>query len=133
MSDRIETIDAVRGFALAGILVVNSLVFASTWYGTGLSTPDASWLDIFLESVVSAVFELKFYLLFSFLFGYSITLQIQSAERSGSNFIPRMLRRQAGLFVIGAIHAVVLFHGDILTTYAVLGLVLLALRNRTDR
>ncbi|GLU27375.1 DUF418 domain-containing protein [Brucella sp. NBRC 12950] len=133
MSERIETIDAVRGFALAGILVVNSLVFASTWYGTGLSTPDASWLDIFLESVVSAVFELKFYLLFSFLFGYSITLQIQSAERSGSNFIPRMLRRQAGLFVIGAIHAVVLFHGDILTTYAVLGLVLLALRNRTDR
>lgn len=39
MSERIDAIDAVRGFALAGILVVNSLVFASTFYGTGLSRP----------------------------------------------------------------------------------------------
>ncbi|AHY59405.1 DUF418 domain-containing protein [Stenotrophomonas rhizophila] len=133
MSERIDAIDAVRGFALAGILVVNSLVFASTFYGTGLSTPDVSWLDTLIGGLVSAVFELKFYLLFSFLFGYSVTLQIRSAERSGTRFMPRMLRRQAGLFVIGAIHAVLLFHGDILTTYAVLGLVLLALRKRTDR
>ncbi|MBJ2153157.1 DUF418 domain-containing protein [Paracoccus sp. IB05] len=133
MSERIDTIDAVRGFALAGILVVNSMVFASTWYGSGLPSPDASTLDKLIEGVISALFELKFYLLFSFLFGYSVTLQMQSAARAGAGFLPRMLRRQAGLFVIGALHAVVLFHGDILTTYAVLGLILLALRKRGDR
>ncbi|MET4898650.1 DUF418 domain-containing protein [Sphingomonadaceae bacterium jetA1] len=133
MPDRIESIDAVRGFALAGILVVNSLVFASTWYGTGLTAPDTSWLDMLIEGVISTLFELKFYLLFSFLFGYSVTLQMQSVEKAGASFLPRMLRRQFGLFLIGALHAVVLFHGDILTTYSSLGLALLALRNRSDR
>lgn len=133
MSERIDAIDAVRGFALAGILVVNSMAFASTWYGTGLPSPDASTLDMLIEGVVSALFELKFYLLFSFLFGYSVTLQMQSAERAETGFLPRMMRRQAGLFAIGALHAVFLFHGDILTTYAVLGLILLALRRRSDR
>lgn len=133
MSDRIQSIDAVRGFALAGILVVNSLAFASTWYGTGLTAPDASWLDMVIEGIISALFELKFYLLFSFLFGYSVTLQMQSAQKAGAGFLPRILRRQLGLFLIGALHAAFLFHGDILTTYALLGLALLALRNRSDR
>ncbi len=133
MPERIDAIDAVRGFALAGILVVNSMAFASTWYGTGLISSEASTLDMLVEGVISALFELKFYLLFSFLFGYSVTLQMQSAERAGTSFLPRMMRRQAGLFAIGTLHAVFLFHGDILTTYAVLGLILLALRRRSDR
>ncbi|MEG0808507.1 MAG: OPT/YSL family transporter, partial [Alistipes sp.] len=47
------------------------------------------------------------------------------AARADAPFVPRMLRRQAGLWLIGALHAVLLFHGDILTTYAVLGIVLL--------
>ncbi|WP_037151843.1 DUF418 domain-containing protein [Rhizobium freirei] len=127
--DRITNIDALRGFALFGILQVNILAFSSVYYGTGLPATDGwSSLDAVLAFVISAVFELKFYLLFSFLFGYSVTLQMQSAQKADVAFLPRMLRRQAGLFLIGAIHALVLFHGDILTTYAVLGLLLLALR-----
>lgn len=77
--------------------------------------------------------EAKFFLLFSFLFGYSFTLQISSAERHGARFTPRFLRRLAGLFVLGALHAVLLFPGDILTTYAVLGLILLAARRLRPR
>jgi hypothetical protein len=50
----------------------------------------------------------SFYLLFSFLFGYSFTLQMQSAERAGASFKPRMLRRLGGLFVLGALHGVFL-------------------------
>ena len=134
MTGRIQTIDAIRGFALFGIFVVNILAFSSVYYGTGMAPPGGQHLvDRMLASIVSAVFELKFYLLFSFLFGYSVTLQMQSAERGGAGFLPRMIRRQAGLFLIGAAHAVFLFHGDILTTYAVLGLVLLAVRNWLDR
>ena len=128
--DRITNIDALRGFALFGILQVNILAFSSVYYGTDLQTAVGwSLLDAGLAFLVSAVFELKFYLLFSFLFGYSVTLQMQSAQRADAAFLPRMLRRQAGLVLIGAIHALVLFHGDILTTYAVLGLLLLALRD----
>ncbi|TYC19663.1 DUF418 domain-containing protein, partial [Micromonospora sp. MP36] len=68
------------------------------------------------------------YLLFSFLFGYSFTLQLDSAARRGVDVVPRFRRRLAGLFVFGILHAVLLFQGDILTTYALLGLVLLAMR-----
>ncbi|WP_455273987.1 DUF418 domain-containing protein [Rhizobium herbae] len=82
--------------------------------------------------LVAFLFEMKFYLLFSFLFGYSFTLQMQSAEKAGAAFLPRILRRQAGLWTIGLAHAVLLFHGDILTTYAVLGALLLAVRQTPE-
>jgi len=131
---RITNIDALRGFALFGILLVNILAFSSAYYGTGIQPPGGrALLDTVLAFLISAIFELKFYLLFSFLFGYSVTLQMQSAEKAGAAFLPRMLRRQVGLFAIGAFHAVVLYYGDILTTYAVLGLLLLALRGLSDR
>lgn len=128
--DRITNIDALRGFALFGILVVNIIAFSSVYYGTGITPPNGtSSTDSVLAFLISAIFELKFYLLFSFLFGYSMTLQIKSAEKAGKSFLPRIFRRQAGLFFIGTFHANILFHGDILTTYAVLGLILLAFRN----
>ncbi|MGE6783200.1 DUF418 domain-containing protein [Ensifer adhaerens] len=131
--DRIDDVDALRGFALLGILLVNSMAFASAFYGLELADPAFSGTaDRAAHLVIALFFEMKFYLLFSFLFGYSFTLQMRSAEKSGEAFVPRLLRRQAGLWLIGLAHAVLLFHGDILTTYAVLGLVLLVLRNRSD-
>ncbi|WP_048648042.1 DUF418 domain-containing protein [Nitratireductor soli] len=130
---RITDIDALRGFALFGILVVNITFFASAHSGVGIADPafDGT-LDRLVRFGIALLFETKFYLLFSFLFGYSFTLQMQSAARAGEAFVPRLLRRQAGLWVIGLMHAVLLFHGDILTTYAVLGVVLLMLRGQGD-
>ncbi|WP_077961438.1 DUF418 domain-containing protein [Ensifer adhaerens] len=131
--DRIDDVDALRGFALLGILLVNSMAFASAFYGLELSDPAfGGILDRSVHFVIALFFEMKFYLLFSFLFGYSFTLQMRSAEKSGEAFVPRLLRRQMGLWLIGLAHAILLFHGDILTTYAVLGIVLLTLRNRSD-
>ncbi|MBX9400437.1 DUF418 domain-containing protein [Lysobacter sp. BMK333-48F3] len=128
-AQRIEQLDALRGFALFGILIVNIGAFASPYYGLGLADPAYDGAaDRAVRWLVAAGFELKFYLLFSFLFGYSFTLQMDSAQRAGQAFVPRMLRRLAGLWLIGLAHALLLFHGDILTTYAVLGLILLALR-----
>ncbi|RDL51978.1 hypothetical protein BLJAPNOD_03125 [Ensifer sp. M14] len=131
--DRIDGVDALRGFALLGILLVNAMAFASGFYG--LELPDPSYdsgLDRAVHLVVALFFEMKFYLLFSFLFGYSFTLQMRSAEKAGDAFVPRLLRRQTGLWLIGLAHAVLLFHGDILTTYAVLGIALMMLRTRSD-
>ncbi|WP_233526209.1 DUF418 domain-containing protein [Actinomadura spongiicola] len=120
--------DALRGFALFGILMVNITYMASAYHGTGLEDPGLDGpVSTAVRWVVTVFFETKFFLLFSFLFGYSFTLQLDSAERRGVRFTPRFLRRLTGLFVIGAAHAVFLFPGDILTLYAVLGLVLLAL------
>ncbi|MBI1752450.1 MAG: DUF418 domain-containing protein [Acidobacteria bacterium] len=127
--DRLLGLDALRGLALFGILVVNSAAFASPYYGTGLVDPAfARPLDQAVRGLVSLLFETKFYLLFSFLFGYSFTLQMDAADRAGAAFVPRFLRRLGGLAVIGLAHGLLFFHGDILSTYALLGLVLLALR-----
>ncbi|WP_329110019.1 DUF418 domain-containing protein [Micromonospora sp. NBC_01699] len=131
---RIGDLDALRGFALLGILVVNIAFFASGYPFHLVPDPSYdSWLDQVTRWLVELLFTMKFYLLFSFLFGYSFTLQIDSAVRRGVAFAPRFRRRLAGLFVLGVLHAVLLFHGDILTTYALLGLVLLAARGLRPR
>lgn len=131
---RIAHIDVLRGFALFGILMVNITYLASAYHGTGLEDPGFdSTADRAVRFLVAMLFEAKFYLLFSFLFGYSFTLQLRSAERGGVAFVPRFLRRLAALFAIGAFHAVVLFPGDILTTYALLGLILLIARHSRPR
>lgn len=124
-ANRIGVIDALRGLALLGILLVNILVFATPYYATGLPDPAVrSPLDQALYALITLLFETKFYLLFSFLFGYSFTLQMTAATRAGAPFRPRMLRRLLGLAVIGVLHALLLYHGDILTIYALLGLAL---------
>lgn len=133
-ASRIGSVDALRGFALLGILVVNIAFLASGYRMAGLAEPafDAP-LDWGVRWFVTMFLENKFYLLFSFLFGYSFTLQLDSAVRRGNAFAPMFLRRLGGLFVIGLVHAMLLFPGDILTTYAVVGLALLVLRKLTPR
>lgn len=131
---RLEHIDALRGFALFGILAVNIWAFADPFYGTeATSTFYDHGLDRFIHLLTSTFFETKFYLLFSFLFGYSFTLQMASAERAGASFVPRMLRRQLTLLAIGVLHGLLLFHGEILSIYALLGLVLLLGRHLKPR
>jgi uncharacterized protein len=131
---RIQDVDALRGFALLGILVVN-ITFAASGYPIHLAEDPAydSWLDHSVRWLSSAFVDMKFYLLFSFLFGYSFHLQLRAAQRAGAGFRPRMLRRLGGLFVLGVLHGVFLITGDILSVYAIIGLVLLAMRRVTDR
>lgn len=127
---RLPHLDALRGFALMGIVVVNYQVFASGFMGTGISDPAFSrpW-DLAVLDVIALLFETKFYLLFSFLFGYSFTLQMESAARDGADSVPRLRRRMLALMVLGLVHALLFYHGDILLAYGVLGLLLLRWRN----
>lgn len=131
---RVEIIDALRGFALLGIVLVNVGYFASAWHGLGLPDPaEQGPIDGPVAFLVQALAETKFYLLFSLLFGYSFTIQMESARRAGRALGPAFSRRLLTLFVVGAGHAVLLFNGDILGTYALMGAVLLMLRNRSPR
>ncbi len=124
---RVEIIDALRGFALLGIVLVNVGYFASAWHGLGVPDPAAQGpIDGALTFLVKTLAETKFYLLFSLLFGYSFTIQMESARRSGRALAAAFSRRLLALFVLGAGHAVLLFNGDILGTYAVMGAVLLS-------
>lgn len=131
---RIQDIDALRGFALLGILIVN-ITFAASGFPIHLAEDPAyhSWLDQTVHWLSAAFVDMKFYLLFSFLFGYSFQLQLEAAQKAGAAFKPRMLRRLGGLFVIGALHGIFLITGDILSVYALIGLVLLGMRRVSDR
>jgi uncharacterized protein len=130
---RISVVDALRGVALLLILLVNVWYFSSGYAFHLVDDPAYGALDRLVAGAMELLFAMKAYLLFSFLFGYSFTLQLDSAARRGAAFRRPFLRRLSGLFVLGALHAVVLFQGDILTTYALLGLVLLAVRRIEPR
>lgn len=77
--------------------------------------------------------EGKFYPLFSFLFGFGLAMQMTRAEASGAPFAQLYRRRLVVLLGIGLLHAVLLWYGDILVTYAVLGFLLLAFRHRRPK
>jgi uncharacterized protein len=121
---RASEVDIVRGFALLGICVVNMPYLGQPL--ADLLTPSDAMHDRAAQFVVSAFFEGKFFPLFSFLFGWGVAVQM---ERGGPDFLPRYLRRLAGLLLIGVAHAVLVFIGDILILYAGLGLLILPLRH----
>lgn len=127
-------LDALRGFAILGIILVNIAVFSSVYYGSGIRDPlMQSPLDYLISFLISTLFETKFYLLFSFLFGYSFTIQMVSAAQKNDTFVYSFFRRLLGLLIIGTLHAIFLYHGDILATYALMGIILYCLRHQTDR
>jgi len=112
--------DVLRGFALLGILLVNIQFFAvdsaegarGQWV-EGLANGSAAF-------IIFALFQGKFYLLFSFLYGYSSHYIVQG-EKSNRR---RWLKRCMFLIIIGTLHFTLLWHGDILFAYGLLGLLL---------
>jgi len=131
--ERAPGLDALRGFALLGIVLVNLRLFgAPLSFEPGLD-PGQPWWDRLATGAVTVLAEGRFYPLFSFLLGYGFTVAHRRAWARGESYTPRHLRRSAALFVLGGLHAVLLFAGDILAAYAVLGLCLLAAVRWRDR
>lgn len=126
---RISLLDQVRGFALLGIVLVNVPFLGIT--NAGLTAAVATTpLDAGVAFLIVTLAQGKFYLLFAFLFGYSAALLLRDDSRARRS---AYLRRMLGLVILGALHAVFFFIGDILMSYAVLGLVLLLLVRRSPR
>ena len=123
-SERVELIDILRGFALLGILTVN-------FWGT--SGESVRRLDLILSKTLDIVVSASFYPLFSFLFGLGFAVQLQRARARGAGIVLTYLRRMLALFLIGSFHAIVIWDGDILTWYALFGLVLIPLHRLSDR
>jgi uncharacterized protein len=121
--------DVLRGFALLGILVVN-IQFMGLNSDQGargeLTQGFANGSATFL---ISALFAGKFYLLFSFLFGYSSNYVIRN-DRSNR---ARWLKRCLALITLGAFHFTFLWHGDIIFLYGLFGLLLTFFFFRAER
>ena len=122
--EREDAVDELRGLALLGIALVNAPWLAIS--SRGLTDASiAGTLDRAAAFLVFVLAQGKFYLLFSFLFGYSM--------RYHDGSVATRRRRLVGLGLLGVAHGLLLFEGDILLPYALCGFVLLALRGGGDR
>ncbi len=119
-SERIQALDVLRGVAVAGILLANVLVFFGMFAmpperAAALPTASRDAVALFLDNVFV---DGKFYSVFSLLFGIGFGLWL---VRGGEAALPRFKRRLRILLAIGAIHAFLIWAGDILMLYALLG------------
>jgi uncharacterized protein len=135
-SERIFTLDVVRGFALLGILIMNMPGFANSFFAEadGSHLWSAS-VDRAAEVVRDMLFSGKFNSMFSLLFGIGFTIQFaRMQEIAPGHATPLYLRRLLVLLAAGLAHAAFFWTGDVLHVYAVLGLLLLlVLRHVSDR
>jgi uncharacterized protein len=129
-SSRIDAIDAVRGFALFGVLAVNVLtafrISIFQQFLPRIGSVAAGGLDGFVESFVYFALDMKSFSLFSILFGLGLAMQFERVSRSGRPFY-FLTRRLIALLVFGAAHLLLIWNGDILTEYALAGLIVLPL------
>jgi uncharacterized protein len=132
-SQRLDLLDALRGFALAGVLLANLVAFSLYFFlshdaAVALPTfPVDRWLDAAIGILVSG----KFVTLFSIMFGIGFALQMQRSARGGG--WRRYLRRLGVLLGMGLLHSTLLWWGDILRYYALLGLLLLPMAKLRPR
>ena len=132
-AERIAALDVLRGVALFGIFIMNMPGFTHSVF-----TPppvDASGIDRLVDTLRELLFAGKFNLMFGLLFGIGFNLQLARLEaaRPGGHATLVYARRLAVLLAIGLVHAGLLWSGDVLVVYAVLGFGLLAMRRASDR
>jgi uncharacterized protein len=135
VSDRIAALDALRGFALLGVLVVHANQLAAN-----VSTPSAdaglminAGADLWADRFVRTFVEGKAQTLFTVLFGVSFAIQMARLESRLDDAVSVYRRRLFGLLIIGALHILVLWSPDILLFYAIGGYVLLLVRSWETR
>ena len=132
---RIATLDIVRGIAVMGILAMNIVAFAMpfnaylnpTAYGMDGTADYVSWLFSFV------FIDGKMRGLFSFLFGASMLLVIERAETKGEPPAATHYRRMAWLLVFGLLHYYLIWFGDILAGYAMVGMIAYLFRHLAPR
>ncbi|MEB6202561.1 DUF418 domain-containing protein [Mammaliicoccus fleurettii] len=119
---RIFSIDALRGFSLLGILLMNILTFAFPYQ---IINPFEFFQqqDGALFKISSLFIIASFYPIFAFLFGYGLSMMYQNSIEKELNYYPMIIRRLSFLLLIGMIHGIFIFYGDILATYALLGFI----------
>ena len=127
---RVEVIDALRGFAILGILLANIL----SWSGVKFLpfSEIQQWpsfeFDLFIYHLNGFLIDTKFYTIFSLLFGIGFFLQFNKNRDKQEVFMPIYYRRLRYLMLFGMIH-MFFWSGDILFIYAIVGFVFVQFRN----
>ena len=126
LGQRVGALDYLRGIALFGILIANMLHFHSpyaymdpySWFADRAGQSLFHFIDVFIEA--------SFYPLFAMLFGYGLNMQYEKSLANGTSPGPFMARRMGVLMLFGVVHSVLIWSGDILFTYALMGFIMIA-------
>ena len=134
-TQRILSLDVLRGFALLGILTMNIGAFSmpSATYFDPTAYGELSGLNGWVWQVTHLLADLKFMAIFSMLFGAGIVLASQRAESRGHSPTGLHYRRMGWLVVFGLLHAHLLWWGDILYWYGMCGLVVFLFRKLSPK
>lgn len=117
---RIRVVDALRGFALLGVLIAN-IPFSDESYIVGK-------LDQQMTFLYHLLIDKKFITIFSMLFGFGFYIQMKRAEEKSVNFTWYFTVRMLLLFAIGSFHTFIIWNGDIIRAYAFGGILLMFIR-----
>ncbi|NTX14677.1 DUF418 domain-containing protein [Myxococcus sp. CA051A] len=136
--ERLVLLDTLRGFALCGVFISNTFM----WFSGRAFMPreqleslfaNGTMLDKVLLPVVTTLVSGRFITIFSFLFGLGFAVQMGRAEARGSPVTRLYVRRLGVMLLLGLTHLTLIWYGDILSNYALLGFWLLLFRRREDR
>lgn len=135
LTERHNLLDVLRGFALLGVLLANMLSHSGYYFlsDAGKEALGTTHIDYYAEWLNHFLIDGKFYSLFSMLFGIGFALQLKRASALDTDFTARFGRRLLIMFIFGLLHAIFLYFGDILTVYALTGLVLILFRKSSDK
>lgn len=121
--DRLPSLDLLRGIAILAILLANIPYLSGPADWMFSHGGDDNWADQLVVAQTLFWIDGKFITLFSILFGAGMALQVDRARVDGRPFVAYYLRRLAILLAIGLTHILFIWFGDILTAYALIGLV----------
>jgi uncharacterized protein len=123
--DRLAAIDVLRGLALFGVMAINLVfefrvsIFEQFLPASEITSPVDRAVEIFLDRAIA----LKAFALFSLLFGVGLAMQFDRLAHERRTIL--LLRRLMALLAIGLVHLILVWNGDILTEYALAGLITL--------
>lgn len=135
VSERFDSIDTLRGIAVLGILVMNIYGFAMSMaaYSNPLADGGTEWFNIGTWYFTHLMFDQKFMTIFSILFGAGLIMMSTRAESRGAKYAGVWFRRNFWLLLIGALHGYLIWFGDILFSYALIGMLIFPLRKKKPR
>jgi len=134
-TERLVAIDTLRGVAVLGILVMNIYGFAMPFvaYQNPLAAGGTEWYNMGTWFFTHIFFDQKFMTIFSILFGAGLVMMATRAEAVGRKYAGVWYRRNFWLLLIGAAHGYLIWMGDILFAYALIGMLVYPFRNRSPR
>lgn len=133
-SKRHVILDALRGFALLGIVLANFPEFSLFTFlkPESVQTMPSAGIDLVTKYFIYVFIDGKFYTIFSLLFGIGFSIILENNAKRGANGLKIFYRRMCWLLLIGFLHLMFIWSGDILMLYAAVGMLLPLFRNQKD-